>query len=202
VSFGFASYGAGGGLELQGFDAVEQRKYFDIEQFPFFDQPFALNTAAPAPAGLPLVVWVRGSKSKGTPSAFHTLAGPKAAPVLDVASGGDVYVFVAGGTTGGQRDASVLVGMNATHLLHRSAASDGLTAARLPATFAKPVEFACAPPPLGCFSSSARLLLGLPAAPPPARAGTPPPISTPSAPSRTTAPSRSPSTRPTPPPSP
>ena len=52
-----------------------------------------------------------------------------------------MYLFVAGGTTAGALDASVLVGMNDTTLFHRSSTSAGaLRTSRLPVTFAKPVE--------------------------------------------------------------
>ena len=90
MSFGFATFGASGKIALHGVAAVEKRSYFDIEQFPFFDHPYALNTAAKSDAGLPLVLWTRASSTRGAPSAFYTVASANAAPVLDVASGGDV----------------------------------------------------------------------------------------------------------------
>ena len=143
VTFGYASFGTAGKVEVTGVDAVQNRKYFDIEQFPFFDHPAYLNSAVPSAEGLPLVLWVRGSHSRNSPSAFYTVSNATAPPVLDVPTTGDVYLFVAGGKTAGKSDASVLVGMNDTTLFHRSAASAGaLTTSQLPTTFAKPVEFA------------------------------------------------------------
>lgn len=70
-----------------------------------------------------------------------------AAPSLLLATDGDVYRFVAGGTVAGKLDATVVVAMNDTHLLHRSAATGGaLLAHPLPTPFAKPVEFAFSSP--------------------------------------------------------
>ena len=51
---------------MTGVDAVQNRKYFDIDQFPFFDHPAYLNSV-PTTAGLPLVLWVRGSKVRTLP---------------------------------------------------------------------------------------------------------------------------------------
>ena len=44
-------------------------------------------------------------------------------PALELATEGDVYTLIAGGMTAGKSDPSVLIGMNDTHMLHRSAAS-------------------------------------------------------------------------------
>lgn len=56
-------------------------------------------------------------------------------PTLEVATE-EVYVFVAGGTTAGKPDPSVLVAINDTTLLHRSAATGGTLVARpLPETW-------------------------------------------------------------------
>ena len=155
--FAFATMDAVGGISVVGIPLLD---WFDVNMFPFFDHPFALNTAAPtATSGeaLPLVVWARAGR--GRPSGFYridtsnatNLARAKApfgaGPSLDVTTDGDVYVFVSGGKTNGQPDASVLVGMNDTHLLHRSALSKGvLISQRLPTIFARPIEFAYTSP--------------------------------------------------------
>ena len=68
-----------------------------------------------------------------------------APPPLEVATE-EVYVFVAGGTTAGKADATVLIGINDTTLLHRSAATGGKLVARpLPETYAQPVVTAFHP---------------------------------------------------------
>eukprot|EP00966_Prymnesium_polylepis_P062967 1461390-Prymnesium_polylepis.1 len=142
--------------------------WFDVDQFPFFDHPYALNTAAEGRGdggGLPVIVWARAgvgavarqdsaqqrggrarhcahthghdhvhstacrcghpdNGSRGRPNGFYTV-GQATPPQLEVATAGDVYAFVAGGTTAGARDASVLVAINNSHLLHRSTATGG-----------------------------------------------------------------------------
>lgn len=69
-------------------------------------------------------------------------------PTLEVATE-DVYVIVAGGQTAGKPDASVLVLLNNSCLLHRSAASGGeLVAHPLPVHFAQPVVTPWRPAPV------------------------------------------------------
>ena len=76
--------------------------------------------------------------------------GDIASPTLEVATD-DVYVIVAGGMTAGKPDASVLVLLNNSHLLHRSAAIGGgkeLVARPLPIRFAQPVVTPWRPAPV------------------------------------------------------
>ena len=108
---------------------------------------------------MPLVVWVRAGRGK--PAGFYVVdpgqeggqqgrttgVTKRAPPRLDVATDGDVYLFVAGGVTSGRLDPSVLVGMNGTHLLTRSARTGGaLLAFILPIFFSPPLIFAFSSP--------------------------------------------------------
>lgn len=64
-----------------------------------------------------------------------------APPTLELATE-QIYVLIAGGNTSGAADASVLVGVNDTHLMHRSAESGGVLVPRkLPTRFAPPIVF-------------------------------------------------------------
>ena len=145
--FGFATMDASGALTATPIPVTD---WFDVIQFPFFDHPYALNKAAPTGEGLPLLIWARAGRGKPngffridtTQAAHPTPSARFAEPTLEIESEGDVYTFVAGGTTAGAVDPTVLIGMNDTHLLHRSAASNGaLVSRKLPATFARPIEF-------------------------------------------------------------
>lgn len=141
VGFGYAVV-EGGKIEVVGIPVLD---WFDIDQFPFFDHPFALNTAQPTGGGMPVVLWARAGR--GMPSGFYSVDTTSAnfsgvRPHFELSTEGDVYSFVAGGVTAGAADPSVLVGLNNTHLFHRSSASKGiLTSHQLPVEFARPVEF-------------------------------------------------------------
>ena len=156
VGFGYATVDASGKVEVTGMDVL---RWFDIDQFPFFDHPYALNVSSPRAKtgeGLPVVVWAR--KGKSGPSGFYIVhptdkrrregngrtaaAAASPPPQLVLPTDGDVYAFVVG-KTAGRPDPSALVAMNGTHLLRRSGASGGaLTAHPLPTAFAAPIEFA------------------------------------------------------------
>ena len=72
------------------------------------------------------------------------------APTLEVEAGG-IQMIVAGGTTDGRADASVLVAINGTALLHRSSRSGGLLIARpLPVRYPDQIVFQYAPSTLAC----------------------------------------------------
>jgi hypothetical protein len=115
--------------------------------FPFFQHPFTLNTVDPQE----LVVWT--AETAANASGFWTVRIPHGisnssqieAPVLAApvsSQVGAVYDFVAGGTTGGQPDKSVLAGANATHFFHRAGgAGSAIRAWPLPAKFASPLVF-------------------------------------------------------------
>eukprot|EP00940_MAST-03C_sp_MAST-3C-sp2_P001272 g1272.t1 len=152
VGFAFATISDQGEVRLVGVPLLD---WFSVEQFPFFEHPFALTvTNESVGAGRPLVLWSRRLGGDGG-GAFYTVDTTKADtprkpkspfgtfpdPVLDVATDGDVYAFVSGGIVDGRHDDDVLVALNDTHLLHRSGQSEGLVAHRLPVTFARPVEF-------------------------------------------------------------
>lgn len=119
--------------------------WFKVRQFPFFVQPFALLSTDPTQ----LFLFARAAPGAHAASGIYRMDVPHSVtktaeispPTLEVATG-DVYVLVAGGTTAGKPDPSVLVGMNSTHLLHRSSASGGaLAGRRLPTVFAAPITF-------------------------------------------------------------
>ena len=147
VGFGYGTFDpATGKLSLVGVPVLD---WFDIDQLPFFDHPFALNTARTGgDDGLPVLIWARAGRGK--PAGFFTVASElheKTPPVLEQPTDGDVYRFVAGGAVDGKLDATVLVAMNDTHLLHRCAATGGkLLSFPLPVPFAKPIEFAFSSP--------------------------------------------------------
>ena len=143
-------FGFGFWEEPHGFVGVPLMDWFEVYQFQFFYQPFALSATDPTRVYLAATAAHNASAPRKT-SGIYALTVPRgttmqnntalAPPTLEVATG-DVYVLVAGGVTAGAADGSVLVGMNATHLLHRSAASGGaLRERRLPMTFASPVVF-------------------------------------------------------------
>jgi hypothetical protein len=142
------NYGFGFWLEGTGFVGVPLLKWFSVLQFPFFVQPFALDAGGSdvffyAASGA-------GSEAKLQAGGIYRLSVPPSArkpsdvpvPTLELATGGHVYALVAGGVTAGKPDPSVLIGMNATHLVHRSATSGAspLTSP-LPVTFAAPIGF-------------------------------------------------------------
>ena len=143
-------FGFGFWEEPHGFVGVPLMDWFEVYQFQFFYQPFALSATDPTRVYLAATAAHNASAPRKT-SGIYSMTVPRgttmannsalAPPTLEVATG-DVYVLVAGGVTAGAADGSVLVGMNATHLLHRSAASGGaLRERRLPMTFASPVVF-------------------------------------------------------------
>lgn len=133
------------------FIGIPMLTWFRREQMPFFVQPFALLSTDPSQ----VLFAVRSTKSslashKHRQGGIYRMSVPYTVkrtedilpPVLEVAMG-DVYVLVAGGMTNGQPDASVLVGINNTHLVHRSAASAGvLTTHILPMELVPPIELA------------------------------------------------------------
>ena len=125
------------------FVAVPLLKWFDVEQFPFFVQPFALVRNDPSQ----VLLYARGNGT--VPGGIWRLdvdyamrdADDLAPPTLEAATG-DVYVLVAGGVTAGEDDPSVLVAVNDSALMHRSAASGGqLLVHALPERFAQPIVF-------------------------------------------------------------
>jgi hypothetical protein len=146
VGFGYATVNpATKKLSLTGIPVLD---WFDIDQFPFFDHPYALNTAAPSNGdGLPVIVWARASTARNMASGFYAVQPEhkNAPPQLLTATEGDVYRFVAGGKVEGKPDATLLVAMNNSHLLHRTQGGP-LLAYPLPATFSRPVEFAFSSP--------------------------------------------------------
>lgn len=120
----------------------------DPQCFPYFNQPYGLNTQAPTN----LVFWANCSvrASEGATSGWYELTIPHGTnsstqlkpPTFLAPTEGEVYSFVAGGFTSGQSDSSVLVGMNGTHMFYRSAVTNGAVTLRpLPTTFAPPVVF-------------------------------------------------------------
>lgn len=122
--------------------------WFSTVQFQFFFQPFALDSADPTTLYL-YASSGAGSKAPLKAAGIYKLTVPHdvtkpsdvGPPTLAHATG-DVYVLLAGGKTAGKPDSSVLVAINDTALLHRSAASRGQLVARpLPARFARPITF-------------------------------------------------------------
>ena len=146
ASFGYLTYDPASGKSS--YTGIPLLDHFDLNQFPFFDQPFALNTASPKSVnGLPVVVWVRAGKGK--PAGFYVVQpeDKDASPMLEATTDGDVYLFVAGGMTDGKTDMSVLVAMNDTHLMTRNANTNGsLVVAKMPTAFSPPVIFAFTSP--------------------------------------------------------
>lgn len=142
------SYGFGFWSDPVGFVGVPLLSWFSTLQFPFFVQPFALVQGRPTDVLL-YAASGAGSKAKLQTSGIYRLAVPYSVakpadvqpPTLEVATD-HVYCLVAGGVTAGKADQSVLVAMNDTSLMHRSAASDGVLVARpLPTRFAAPIIF-------------------------------------------------------------
>lgn len=143
------SYGFGFWQDGRGFVGVPLLRWFSTVQFPFFSQPFALLSTDPS-----TVMMYAGSGS-GSQATFATrgiyrISVPYSVsrpadispPALELATEGDVYTLIAGGMTAGKSDPSVLIGMNDTHMLHRSAASHQRTLYRkLPSRFARPIVF-------------------------------------------------------------
>jgi len=127
-------------------------KWFSGGQFAQFVNPWTLHANEPTK----LVLFGSAGKDgagRGKPSGIYVIDVPYNAttpsdllpPILDVPTA-DVYAIVAGGTTSGAPDPSVLALLNDSHLMHRSAASGGaLLAHPLPVTFAQPVVTAWRP---------------------------------------------------------
>ena len=127
-------------------------KWFSGGQFAQFVNPWTLHSNDPTKLILFGSAGHDGA-GKGKPSGIYVLDVPYSvtkpddikAPTLDVMTG-DVYALVAGGVTKGKNDTSVLVALNDTHLMHRSAASNGkLLAHPLAVNFAQPVVTAWQP---------------------------------------------------------
>ena len=143
------NYGFGFWQEPVGFVGVPILKWFSTKQFPFFFQPFALDTTRPSSV-LFYACSGAGSKAKLQGAGIYRIDVPYGVvspddvppPSLEVATHGDVYELVAGGITHGRADASVLVAMNDTALMYRSAATHGEFLSRpLPTRFAAPIVF-------------------------------------------------------------
>lgn len=118
----------------------------DQRAFPYFVQPFALNEQRPTS------LYFFANATDGKPAAWWDLSIPpgtthskqlKPPTLVAETGGGNCLQFVAGGMTQGKPDESVLVGMNSTHLYHRSATSPGgsLVIRKLPTQFAEPITF-------------------------------------------------------------
>ena len=149
------------------FVCVPLLKWFGGEQFPQFDNPWTLHAADPTQVFMFAGAAADGggkSVTHGVSGIYrmhvaHTIETPDhadhiPAPTLEVATD-DVYVIIAGGQTAGKADPSVLVAMNDTSLLHRSATSGGKVVVRpLPTHFARPVVTAWLPhaPPHGQYT--------------------------------------------------
>ena len=129
--------------------------WFSGGSFPQFFSPWALHSMNQTKVlffAKPLGAKDAGHRRSGIYSLdvpYATKAPSEIAPpTLEVATE-DVYVVVAGGRTAGQPDASVLVLLNDSCLLHRSAASGGELVARpLPIRFAQPVVTPWRPAPV------------------------------------------------------
>ena len=130
-------------------------KWFSGGQFQQFVNPWALQSTDPTQVFLYASEALDGP-GKGKPGGIYRLDVPYSArdpadlkpPTLEAATG-EVYVIIAGGVTAGVLDPAVLVLLNDTHLLHRSATTDGqLVAWPLPVHFAQPVVTAWLPAPI------------------------------------------------------
>ena len=117
---------------------------FTPEAFPFFYHPFALS----AHDSSLLVTWTRAAA--GQPAGFWQLQVPShaahasdmPAPSFVASTGGaDVYELFAGGVVGGVVDATLLLGLNNTHLhIVSTALTHGRLEARpLPVAYASPL---------------------------------------------------------------
>ena len=143
------NYGFGFWQDGRGFVGVPLLTWFSTVQFAFFSQPFVLRSTDPTTALL-YAGSGAGSKAKLQARGIYALKvpysvtspGQMGAPTLEIPTDGDVYTMIGGGVTAGKPDPSLVVAMNDTHLLHRSAASLGKVAYRpLPARFARPIVF-------------------------------------------------------------
>lgn len=143
----------GGLCFVQGdqFIEVPLDTYFpEPSSFPFFVQPYALNSQDPTQ----LVFWANGTAKR--PSAFYAFSIPAgvrskkdiAAPklVLESPPGSFFLDFVSGGFTQGKPDPTLLVGMDNANLYVRNAGTGGKMVTRpLPAVFAVPVTLSYDP---------------------------------------------------------
>ena len=137
--------------------------HFDIDQIPFFDHPYRLDTTAKTPHGLPLIIWARAGRGK--PAGYFRFTplpnGSFAPPAFLGATAGDVYTFEV--REGFARPFTLLVALNDSHLLYTSYSSAMSTAAPgaaaaavsatataaasttraypLPVAFSRPIEF-------------------------------------------------------------
>lgn len=117
-------------------------RWFDDPSFPYFVMQFYLNMQDPTQ----LVFWANGTTGHhktgwytlDVPAGLNSSASFKEPRFALSSQGGTVFTFVAGGTTEGRPDASVIVGVNDTHLYHLSGEGP-LFIRQLPATFAAPV---------------------------------------------------------------
>eukprot|EP01006_Ploeotia_vitrea_P031455 TRINITY_DN63786_c0_g1_i1.p1 TRINITY_DN63786_c0_g1~~TRINITY_DN63786_c0_g1_i1.p1 ORF type:complete len:836 (-),score=92.73 TRINITY_DN63786_c0_g1_i1:30-2537(-) len=124
---------------------IDTEWFKDPRNLPFFAHPFALNSQDPNR----LVFWANGTEAS-RPSGFYEayipdnatsskdIQGPKL--LLKTPPPTSIYTLVAGGYTNGLSDPNVLVGMNGTHLLHKSSTLNGkLFVHKLPQRFAEPI---------------------------------------------------------------
>ena len=148
-------YGFGFWQEGTGFVGVPltaalpgSKPWFSTLQFPFFVQPFALLSNDPSTVYLYAASGTGSSASLQT-GGIYKLVVPSnvtkpeeiAPPTLELATE-NVYILIAGGNTSGAVDSCVLVAINDTHLMHRSATSGGVLVPRkLPTRFARPIVF-------------------------------------------------------------
>ena len=143
------SYGFGFYQEGKGLVGIPLLDWFDVVQFPFFSQPYALNSVN----GTQILLFADDGARAGSKlqkRGLYVIDVPRdvtkpkqiKTPTLEVSTDGAVYDIVAGGATDGKPDASVIVALNDTHLLVRSKATKGALVARpLPTRFARPVIF-------------------------------------------------------------
>lgn len=152
------NYGFGFWQDGKGFVGVPLLNWFSVIQFPFFVQPFALNSinhqiyfyASNGERDT-----VRSKLKQGGIYQLHVsgnVSSPDefSPPELELSTE-DLYAIVAGGVTEGKSDPDLLVGMNDTHLLHRSGLSGQVLLNKLPVQFAKPIVFQYKKQPDGDF---------------------------------------------------
>ena len=137
------------------FFCIPVLKWLGADQFPQFVNPWALLSTDPSQLFL-----FATAGANGKPAGLYRLSVPYTVrsaddvppPTLELSTPGDVYAIVAGGVTAGKADPSLLVLMNDTSLLIRSAESNGTLLTRpLPVHYARPVVGAWLPAPQSMF---------------------------------------------------